>query len=62
MNDSKPATIGELFRDYHYCTNPVTKSVLMKCISERLDEMESLIATFGNIDELRELKNFKEKL
>ena len=42
--DAEPATIGELFRDYHYCQNPVTKSVLMKCICDRLDEMEKLNA------------------
>jgi len=38
--DSVPASLGDLFRDYHYTQNPVTKSVLMKCICERLDELE----------------------
>jgi len=38
--DANPATLGDLFRDYHYTQNPVTKSVLMKCIADRLDEIE----------------------
>ena len=39
MKDAKPATLGDLFREYHYCQNPVTRSVLMQIICDRLDRL-----------------------
>lgn len=38
--DSNPSSLGKLFREYHHCQNPVTKSVLVDCIAKRLDEIE----------------------
>jgi hypothetical protein len=47
MKDSKPSTLGDLFREYHYCQNPVTKAVLMQCIRDRLDKLERGVKEIG---------------
>lgn len=43
MNEAKPQSLGDIFREYHYCQNPVTKAVLRQIISDRLDKLENVL-------------------
>jgi len=39
-DDSKPSKLGDIFEEYHYCENPVTKWSLLQTIVDRLNRLE----------------------